>query len=578
MSSDDDIEQLAQQSDDNFNRGAYAAAEQQYLRLIDLDAVTPLQLNNLALIKMRSGDTQTAYRLIKQAVRIAPNDVRLLNNFSQIVLRQIPTDRSRQVALSALRRAVKLDRKFAHAWFNLGVIYMNSGDFANAIENFETTLKIDPQYFNALLNLVFVLIQNKKYNQAVRAVTDLLEQTKYEVGCYGLLASIYVDLYDLPAAKHCVIMAESIEVGDSHVEFAKGQLYTASRQMINALNSYKLALIKDPRNFEYMAMLAAAYLLSGHFREGFQLYEKRWRTRRLTPVWRRFDDRVLWRGEALNQQTILIILEQGSGDRIQFIRLAQQLKLRGAHVIVEIMPRLQRVFTSVSAGLDIVSDGDATMTEFYCPAMSIPFGMGLFTKQAICETWRGPYIKAEDDGIAHWSAKLDTTANTKPFRVVINWQGNVNFGRDRQRSIPLQHFLCLEQHAQLISIQFKDGREQLADLGEHTILDIGTELDQGEHGFVDTAAVMCCADLVITSDTAVAHLAGALGRPVWLLLAYVPEWRWGLTGSSSPWYPTMTLFRQTNPGDWAEVFSRVAAELQRIQRRSIGPAERKQIG
>lgn len=569
MNSDEDIEQLARQSDENFDRGAYAEAEQQYLRLIDLDAATPGQMNNLALIKMRSGDAQAAYRVIKQAIRSAPTDVRLLNNFSQIVLRQTPVDRSRKVALNALLKAVKLDRTFAHARFNLGVLYMDLGDTANAIENFETTLKIDPQYFKALLNLVFLLIKNKKHERAVQAVTTLLTRTKYEVGCYGLLANIYVDQYDLPAAKHCIMMAESIEVGDIHVEFSKGQLYMATRQTTEALKSYKNALIKDPGNFEYMAMLATTYLLSGHFRDGFRLYEKRWQTRRLAPVWRQFDDRILWRGEALDGQTFLMILEQGSGDRIQFIRLAQQIKQRGARVILEIMPRLQRIFAGASIGLDVVADGDATQTNFYCPAMSLPLGMRLFSQQAICATWQGCYVKAEDALVVRWRTELTNRTGDRPFQVVINWQGNAKFSGDKHRSIPLKHFLCLDEYAQLISIQFKDGREQLAGVDAHRILDIGAALDQGDHGFVDTAAVMCCADLVITSDTAVAHLAGALGRPVWLLLAYVPEWRWGLTGSSSPWYPTMTLFRQTSPGDWVEVFSRVAAELQRIQRHSI---------
>jgi hypothetical protein len=172
-----------------------------------------------------------------------------------------------------------------------------------------------------------------------------------------------------------------------------------------------------------------------------------------------------------------------------------------------------------------------------------------------------PYLQADPALEATWKEEL---ARIRGFKIGIAWQGNPNYGSDRLRSIPLARFAQLARldGVQLFSLQKGFGSEQVEQLAkEFTVINLGPDLDETAGTFMDTAAVMKNLDLVVTSDTAIAHLAGALGVPVWVALAYVPDWRWLLQRADSPWYPTMRLFRQSVPGDWNGVFERIAAEV-----------------
>jgi hypothetical protein len=249
---------------------------------------------------------------------------------------------------------------------------------------------------------------------------------------------------------------------------------------------------------------------------------------------------------------LLIHAEQGLGDTIQFCRFPFPTDGR---VIFEVQPRITRLLAGLRNAPMIVPAGESLPPfDLECPLMSLPAINGT-TEATIPATI--PYLFAESEAMQRWRVRLGDHG----FRVGIAWQGNPARREDGGRSIPLEHYLALASvpGVRLISLQKDAGTDQLSPA--LPIETLGGDLDSGPDGFVDTAAVMMHLDLVITSDTAVAHLAGALGRPVWVALRAVPDWRFMLDRSDSPWYPTMRLFRQTVRDAWAPVFDTMRTAL-----------------
>jgi hypothetical protein len=271
-----------------------------------------------------------------------------------------------------------------------------------------------------------------------------------------------------------------------------------------------------------------------------------------------------WSGsQPLEGKTLLVHAEQGLGDVIQFCRYLPLLAAQGASVVFEVMPSLTRLLHTLPSAIRLIGRGEPLPpVDYYCPLLSLPLALNTRLDTIPAQV---PYLAAESERVAHWLERLRALPG---LRVGIAWQGNLEVEKliwARGRSIPLT-FLEPLAHlpgVQLISLQKGPGTEQLRDVPfGGRIVDLGVELDRGPDAFLDTAAVMAGLDLVISSDTSVAHLAGALGRPVWVMLAASPEWRWGLERRDSPWYPTMRLFRQTADRDWTVVVAAIVDALQ----------------
>ncbi len=277
-------------------------------------------------------------------------------------------------------------------------------------------------------------------------------------------------------------------------------------------------------------------------------------------ILRRTFDRPLWDGSSLEDKTILIHVDGGLGDTIQFIRYAPFLKKLGSFVVFECPATLEPLLTNV-AGVDrsIVRGVPVPPFDVHAPLMSLPrlFGTTLATIPGAA-----PYLAACPTRMVHWRQEL---AKIDGFKIGIAWQGNPKYGEEPYRSIPLRYFEALAAlpNVRLISLQKGAGSEQLP--APFEVIDWANRLDL-DGAFTDTAAIMMNLDLVVTSDTSIAHLAGALGTPVWIVLSFVPEWRWLLERSDSPWYPTMRLFRQSCFGDWEEVMKRVAEGVRQSRR------------
>ncbi len=296
-------------------------------------------------------------------------------------------------------------------------------------------------------------------------------------------------------------------------------------------------------------------MLSGDFATGWDEYEWRWK-RTSAPSYGPFSQPA-WEGESLGGRTLLLHCEQGFGDSLQFIRLAASIDRRGGRILFVCPRALAGLIRSCPALDDLVIEGEPLPPfDFHLPLMSLPRVLRLVRVQDIPATV--PYLAANPERVAAWRTRLSGQGVRK---IGIVWQGNPGHVRDALRSIPLREFSKLARVAgvQLYSLQKGPGREQLqtAD-GDFSIIDLADDLTD----FAETAAACEALDLVITCDSACAHLAGALARPVWVAVSAAPDWRWQLKREDSLWYPTLRLFRQRRLNDWAEVFARIALELQ----------------
>jgi tetratricopeptide (TPR) repeat protein len=337
-----------------------------------------------------------------------------------------------------------------------------------------------------------------------------------------------------------------------------------------ALASFERALAIDPENATAHCNKAFTLLLLGDFRRGWRLYEWRWK---LAVNAGENADRLakpLWLGEeSLSGKTILLRSEQGLGDTLQFCRYAKPVSDRGARVILQAQPPLVNLLADLDGISQLVAQGSPPPeSDYYCPLMSLPLAFGTSLDTIPCAHG---YLNSDAAKRADWRARLGAHTSTRNGlhrvglprvglpRIGLAWSGNATNSNDRNRSIPLADFVRhLPEHFHYVSLQKEirdaDGREMLESRG---ILNPADEL----FDFSDTAALCDCMDLVISVDTSVAHLSGALGKTTWVLLPFSPSWRWLLGREDSPWYSRVTLFRQDAPGDWHGVMQRVAARL-----------------
>ena len=326
------------------------------------------------------------------------------------------------------------------------------------------------------------------------------------------------------------------------------------------MDDYRRAFTLNPDHFEARGNLALTQLLMGDWEQGWEGYELRFRKRH-NAARRPVHPASEWAGEPLTGRRILLFAEQGYGDAIQFIRFLPAIKALGGHITVLADRRLHRLLSTVAIDaefIDFVSPD--TKFDFQIALMSIPRVLGLRTDNVPPAV---PYLHADNTRLDSWRTRLGEHG----FKVGLCWQGNPAGSIDNGRSIPLREFLPLSQidRVRLISLQKNFGLDQLHNRPASMAIETpGHDFDDGADAFIDTAAMMANLDLVITSDTSIAHLAGALGRPVWVALKYVPDWRWLLDRTDSPWYPTMRLFRQTRSDDWAGVVAQMAEQLRQI--------------
>ena len=334
-----------------------------------------------------------------------------------------------------------------------------------------------------------------------------------------------------------------------------GRCYFLLGKLERALTHLETALRLQPDHGFAHFNRSMSLLKLGRYREGWLEYEWRWNCKLIA---RPEIPRPRWDGSPLQGRSILIHTEQGLGDVLQFVRFLPQLKLQGGRVVLACQKALHKLLKPlpfVDEWFPIDEPGTINF-EVYCPLLSLPGMLGVDEASIPRDV---PYIFADEARKQRWQPRIRSLPG---FKVGIAWQGSPTFHGDELRSIPLSQFESLAgvEGVSLVSLQKGHGIEQAELNRERVPLTLFPELDQ-DGAFVDSAAIVHYLDLIITSDSAVAHLAGSLGRPVWVLLGVSCDWRWQSERSDSPWYPTMRLFRQQTMGDWAGVFREVAEAL-----------------
>jgi tetratricopeptide (TPR) repeat protein len=345
----------------------------------------------------------------------------------------------------------------------------------------------------------------------------------------------------------------------------RGNVCLALARIDEALASYREAIAVDPENTEAHFGAALVKLCLGDFREGWKQYEYRWKKKEFaTPA----NGLPRWRGDQeLHGKTILLIAEQGFGDVIQFVRYAPLVAACGAKVLVGVHSSLTDLVATVPGISQVLGEDEALPdVDLYCPLLSLPlaFGTELTTIPA-----KVPYIRPYEERVAKWRNRLPQNGR---LRVGVCWSGTDRHSNNRHRSLTLDRFTTILSvpGVDFVSLQREIEQSETAILSDYAVTELGHEFDD----FADTAAVVSMLDLVISVDTSVAHLAGAMAKAVAVLIPFSPDFRWLLDRTDSPWYPTMRLFRQTAIGDWSDPLDRLRKELSGVaaQRQSAATA------
>jgi tetratricopeptide (TPR) repeat protein len=487
----------------------------------------------------------------ERAIALRPAAAELHNNQGNMLrrLRRLPE------ALASFERAIALEPGLAMAYNNRGLVLQALRRYEEAAASCERALALQPHFADAHHNLG---VQQYELGRPAAALASWRRALELQPGMDGVHGNLSNALRDLELPDEALAESE-LGIREDAVSAVNhcnrgNALYDLGR-FAEAIASYDRAIELDPRYALAPFNKGLCLLLMGEFAQGLPLYE--WR-KRLGSYAMRASSTPAWLGEKdLAGKTLFIYADQALGDTIHFCRYAKLAAERGAQVVLAVQPQLRTLLTGLGPTVRIVASGEQPDAyDFDCALMSLPLAFGTTLADIPAAV---PYLSAEPVKALRWRQQLGDAG----FKVGIAWQGSRN-RIDVGRSVPLEMFgrLARIPGVRLISLQKGAALDQLRTVAKDLRVEVlGEEFDAGPQAFLDSAAVMAHLDLIITCDTALAHLAGALGRPTWIAIKRVPDWRWLLDRADCPWYPSVRLFRQTQRGDWGAVFDTMQAEL-----------------
>jgi len=549
--------------------------------------------SNLGLALRAVGSLDEALASYDAALAIEPDHVEALLNRADVLQAQ----RRFEDALAGFKRATMLRPDDASAHFGCGNALVALQRHEEAVASYDCAVALDPARADAFNNRGNALLRLRRYGEALASFDDALALRPAFLEAHNNRGSAL--LYLKRPAEALASCERSLELEPDYAQalLNRGNALEALQRPVEALASLDRAVAIDPefaqawrnrantllavgRPDDALASFRRASALSpddpairyneglcrlllGDFANGLPLYESRWQDEQL-PRARREYGQPPWSGhEEIEGRTILLHAEQGLGDTIQFSRYAELVAARGARVVLEVPPALKRLLAALRGVHQVLAIGESLPSfDCHCPLLSLPlaFATRLETIPAMI-----PYVASDSRKVSEWRTRLGDSPRP---RVGLAWSGSTVHTNDRNRSLPLSIMVGLVgPEAQFVSLQ-PDVRVSDEDVlhARGELLHFGRDL----RDFTDTAALVELMDLVVTVDTAVAHLAGAMGKPVWILLPLNPDWRWLLDRDDSPWYRSARLFRQTTIGDWEGVIERVGIELRRRFRRDAG--------
>jgi Tfp pilus assembly protein PilF len=568
-------------------QGKFAEAQTSYQQALRLKPDFAEAHNNLGNLLQEQGQLAPAQASYQQALRLKPNFAEAHNNLGNVLKKQGQLAE----AVAYYQQALRLEPDYAEAHSNLGTVLKEQGNLAGAQASLEQALRLEPASAEGHTSLGNVLREQGQFVEAVASYQQALRLKPDSAEAHSNLGAAFQEQGQLEKAQASYQQALRLKPDSAEVLINLGIVLKEQGELEGALASLQRALHLQPDSAEAHLNLgtvlqdqgrlaealasyeqalrlkpdyakahwnrALAWLLAGDFEQAWRDYEWRWQVKGFSPP--RLPQ-PLWDGSPLHGQTILLCAEWGLGDTLQFIRYAPLVQALGGSVLVVCQSALVPLLRSCP-GIDrLLPEGSALpVFDVWAPLLSLPriLGTSLATIPA-----QVPYLRAATERVESWRQELSPLT---AFQIGIAWDVD---SRTRhfhlKRCIPLTAFAPLGQleGVRLISLQKGPGAEQLRTLaGSFPVTDLSSRLDQVGGAFMDTAAVMQSLDLVVTADTSIAHLAGALEVPVWVALPRVPDWRWLLEREDSPWYPSLRLFRQQERGNWDEVFARMAAAL-----------------
>jgi tetratricopeptide (TPR) repeat protein len=489
-----------------------------------------------------------------RAVAVQPDHAEALCNRGNVLLDMKRFDE----ALASYERALTVRRDYTEALYNRGMALRELKRPDEALASYERVLAVRPDHAEAFYNRGVMLRELKRLDEALASYDRALA---VRPDYFEALNNRGVTLHDMERFEEALASYErALTVRPDYVPALTncGVTLHQLRRLDEALACYDSSLALNPGYVDGHFNKALLQLLKGDYDAGWREYEwRRWKEENLTAFKRDFTQ-PLWLGQtAIDGKTILLHAEQGFGDTIQFCRYAPLVAGRGARVLLEVPFPLKDLMAGLAGVAEVISPQEkAPDFDLHCPLLSLPLALGTRIESIPAQV---PYVTVPPESLRRWSS---ASGPKRKLRIGLAWSGSSAHKSDAIRSIDLRSLLpLLNIDAEFASLQ-KDVRADdamvLKERGD--IVHFGDKLDS----FADTAAIIANLDLVISVDTSVAHLAGALAKPVWVLLPFLPDFRWLLEREDSPWYPTARLFRQRTPGDWSDVIGRVVIELRKL--------------
>ena len=541
--------------------GEFARAEK------DLDYLVTKVTNNpdlwvaLGLARYKVGKYQDAMQCNERALRLLPNHPDALLNSSSAMHDQ----GEYPAALAWSEKAIAATPQRAEAHYAKAQALMSLQQFEDAIASYSKALEFNPNYVSALMGRGITRSRLRDFDGALDDYKSVEMLDPKNVELYNNLGIVYADqmLFDDAIAAYQKALVLSPENATAYGNL--GVAYSACKNPDMAITAYNRALELSPTNYGVATNLSFALLAKGDFENGWRLFEARWKKNSHPRAF----DKPLWLGrEDLTNKKILLHAEQGFGDTIQFCRYVDELATKCKEVILLVQSPLEALCQTLSHKVKVVSEVPP-MSDFdmHCPLMSLPLAVGTLETTIPA---RIPYLHADSSKRLCWEKRLD---QYKGLKVGIVWSGGHHkdqpetWGVNARRNLPLRQLELLQMDG-VHWISLQKGEEAEAELHQFNsqshnglnVIDWVADLKD----YTDTAALIENLDLIISVDTSVAHLAGALGKPVWILNRFDSCWRWFLNRTDSPWYPTARIYNQTKPGDWDSVISEVNRDLQEL--------------
>jgi tetratricopeptide (TPR) repeat protein len=532
--------------------GQLREAEALYRQILDGQPGHADAMHLLGVIAFQVGRYDPAAELISRAIALQPTVADYHANLGLVLAAQGKT----QDAIAIYRRALALDPQLAETHNNLGNALKDAGEWGQAIAAYREALRLRPEYPEAHNNLGNALHEAGKVDEAIESHRRALAARPAYAEAHNNLGNALRSQRRLDDAIASYERALALEPYYPDACNNLGNALYAKARYDEARSAYDRALQLKPDFALAQWNRALVLLLQGDYELGWEQWEARWQSNEFRPYRRNFPQ-PRWGGEPLHGKRILLYTEQGFGDTIHFIRYAPLVARQGARVIVQCQPELLSLLREI-AGIEGVFSLHEPVPEFdvHCPLLSVPGLMNTTRRTIPAEV---PYLQPDARKVEFWRDKIASDPSAAGKRKIgLSWGGRPL--PDPGRSMPLSTLapLAAAPDAWFCSLQKGDAARE-AD-SPRSGLGLANWAD-ALHDFADTAALIANLDVVVTIDSAVAHLAGALGKPVMLMLPFSADWRWMLDRSDSPWYPTMRLFRQDRPGDWSTCIGQIAQAL-----------------